>query len=162
MSASAPYVIAPVEVIVVLYKNQWKKAEVARQSDITREEFLAWTNGVWEFSGESKKKVGHPAPFPIELPRRCIKLFSYVGDTVLDPFVGSGATLLACLQTNRIGIGVDIDTKYCEISKRRLIDEGKINQFKLETAQEERSISEQEPKTSNSVLQYHPFGSKRI
>ncbi len=76
MSASAPYVIAPVEVIVVLYKKQWKKARKNGENDITRDEFMEWTNGVWTFNGESKKRVGHPAPFPLELPKRCIKLFS--------------------------------------------------------------------------------------
>jgi len=71
LSASAPFVIAPVEVIVVLYKGSWKKTGGSKKSDITRDEFMAWTNGVWNFNGESKKRVGHPAPFPIELPRRC-------------------------------------------------------------------------------------------
>jgi len=89
LSASAPYIIAPVEMIVVLYKKQWKKRSKGI-SGITRDEFLEWTNGVWSFSGESKKKVGHPSPFPVQLPRRCIKLFSYKGDTVLDPFMGVG------------------------------------------------------------------------
>jgi len=129
MSASAPYVIAPVEVIVLLYKEQWKKISGGRESDITREEFLQWTNGVWNFSGESKKKIGHPTPYPVELPRRCIKLFSYVEDTILDPFVGSGTTLLACIETKRKGIGVDIDEKYCELAKERIFNEQK--QLKL-------------------------------
>lgn len=134
LSATAPYVIAPVEVIIILYKKEWKKASGSRKSDITKREFMEWTNGVWNFSGESKKRVGHPAPFPVELPKRCIKLFSFVGDTVLDPFVGSGSTLLACLQTGREGIGVDIDKKYCELSKNRLLTEGQINQLKLGVA----------------------------
>ncbi len=93
LSASAPFVIAPVEVIVILYKDRWKKISGSRKSDISKEEFMEWTNGVWNFMGESKKRVGHPTPFPVELPRRCIKLFSFVGDTVLDPFLGSGSTL---------------------------------------------------------------------
>lgn len=131
LSASAPYVIAPVEVIVVLYKKQWKKMGGSGQSDITRDEFLEWTNGVWNFSGESRKRVGHPAPFPVELPRRCIKLFTFVGDTVLDPFLGSGSTLVACTEANRRGIGVEIDSKYCEIAKQRLIAEGWADQGKL-------------------------------
>lgn len=120
MSASAPYVIAPVEVIVVLYKNQWKKQQKGI-SDITRQEFMDWTNGVWTFGGQNKKGAGgHPAAFPVELPKRCLKLFSFVGDTVLDPFMGSGSTLIACCQHGRKGIGVDIDMAYCKIAIDRL------------------------------------------
>jgi site-specific DNA-methyltransferase (adenine-specific) len=92
---------------------------------------MEWTNGVWNFSGESKKRVGHPAPFPVELPRRCIKLFTFVGDTVLDPFLGSGSTLIACAETKRKGIGVEMDSNYCEIAKQRLIAEGRITQRRL-------------------------------
>jgi len=119
-NASAPYVRAPVEAIVVLYKKEWKKSKKGI-SDITGEEFIEWTNGLWTFNGETrKKKIGHPAPFPIELPKRCIKLFSFVGDVVLDPFLGSGGTLIACLETQRIGIGVEINIKYCELAVNRL------------------------------------------
>ncbi len=123
MSASAPYVIAPVELIVVLYKDSWKKTTGSKQSDITRDEFMQWTNGLWTFSGESKKKIGHPAPFPRELPRRCIKLFSFVGDTVFDPFAGSGTTLIEALANNRRGVGVEIDRSYCELAQNRLLQE---------------------------------------
>ena len=94
-SASCPYVIAPVELIILLYKESWKRVQGSKISDISREEFISWTNGVWTFSGEKKSKIGHPAPFPVELPKRCIKLFSFVGDTVLDPFMGSGTTVVA-------------------------------------------------------------------
>lgn len=128
MSASAPYVIAPVEVIVILYKKYWKKVSGSKISDITKQEFMDWTNGIWSFSGESKKRVGHPAPFPIELPRRCIKLFSYVGDTVLDPFLGSGSTLIAAYLNKRRGIGVDIDKEYCDLAIKRLKQEAQIHQ----------------------------------
>ncbi len=123
MSASAPTVISPVELIVVLYKEQWKKTNGSRQSDISRNEFMAWTNGLWTFNGESAKRVGHPAPFPKELPYRCIKLFSYVGDVVFDPFVGSGSTLIVAQNTNRVGIGVEFDSTYCELAKRRILSE---------------------------------------
>ena len=119
MSASAPYVITPVETILVMYKNRWKKIQKGK-SDITRDEFIQWTNGVWNFSGESKTKIGHPAPFPIELPKRCIKLFSFQGEVVLDPFLGSGTTLIACLQTHRVGIGVEINREYCQLAAERL------------------------------------------
>jgi site-specific DNA-methyltransferase (adenine-specific) len=124
-------VIAPVEMIAILYKKRWKKLSGSRKSDITKKEFMDWTNGVWTFMGESKKRVGHPAPFPVELPRRCIKLFTFVKDTVLDPFLGSGSTLIAAYLTNRKGIGVEIDKNYCEITKERLITEAEINQLKL-------------------------------
>ena len=120
LSASAPFVIAPVETILVMYKKQWQKQSKGF-SDITRDEFLEWTNGVWTFSGESRKRVGHPAPFPVELPRWCIKLFSYVGDVVLDPFVGSGTTLLACWELRRIGVGVEISEAYCKLAVKRLL-----------------------------------------
>ncbi|MBI2546953.1 MAG: site-specific DNA-methyltransferase [Candidatus Aenigmarchaeota archaeon] len=125
LSASAPYVIAPVELIIILYKNQWKKNN-RHESDITKEEFVGWTNGLWTFSGESKKRVGHPAPFPIELPKRCIKLFSYVDDVVLDPFMGSGTTLIAGVMNNRKSIGIEIDKEYCNLAKSRIIQEARI------------------------------------
>lgn len=129
-SASAPYIISPVECIVVMYKEEWRKRRKG-VSDITREEFIAWTNGVWNFSGENRRKrIGHPAPFPIELPRRCIKLFSFVDDVVLDPFMGSGTTLLSCIELNRIGIGVEINPRYCELALKRLKD--KLHQLRLE------------------------------
>jgi site-specific DNA-methyltransferase (adenine-specific) len=113
-------VIAPVELIVVLYKEQWKKTGGTKQSDITRDEFMQWTNGVWTFNGESKKRVGHPAPFPRELPRRCIKLFSYVNDVVFDPFCGSGTTLLEAYRNQRRGVGVEIDEGYCALARKRI------------------------------------------
>jgi site-specific DNA-methyltransferase (adenine-specific) len=130
MSASAPYVIAPVEAILVMYKSRWEKTRGGK-SDITRDEFIEWTNGVWNFSGERKSRVGHPAPFPVELPRRCIKLFSFQEDVVLDPFLGSGTTLVACLQTGRIGIGVEINERYCRLAIKRLKEHG-LYQRKLE------------------------------
>jgi site-specific DNA-methyltransferase (adenine-specific) len=123
LSASAPYVIAPVELIVVLYKDAWKKTRGSKKSDITKEEFIAWTNGVWTFNGESRKKIGHPAPFPRELPRRCIKLFSYVDDLVFDPFCGSGTTLIEAGLNNRRGVGLELDEKYCELARQRIIKE---------------------------------------
>ncbi|MEM0128976.1 MAG: site-specific DNA-methyltransferase [Thermoplasmata archaeon] len=130
MSPSAPFVIAPVEVILVLYKGSWARREPGKHSDISRDEFIEWTNAVWTFGGESATRIGHPAPFPVELPLRCMKLFSYVEDTILDPFLGSGSTLLACLRTGRRGIGVELDPRYCSLAVGRLRHAG-IHQRKL-------------------------------
>jgi site-specific DNA-methyltransferase (adenine-specific) len=135
LSASAPYVIAPVEAIVIMYKSEWKKTNKGL-SDITRNEFLLWTNGMWDFNGESAKRVGHPSPFPLELPRRCIKLFSYVGDTVLDPFLGSGSTLVSCYEAKRKGIGVEINEEYCKIAADRLLKPSSIKQGRRTSGEE--------------------------
>lgn len=124
MSASAPYVIAPVELIVVLYRQSWKKQGGSGVTGITRDEFMEWTNGLWTFSGESRKRTGHPAPFPVELPRRCIRLFSFAGDTVLDPFMGSGTTLVAAAREGRAAAGIEIEERYCELARARLIKAG--------------------------------------
>ena len=120
MSASAPYIIAPVELIVIFYKDSWKKINGSKKSTITKAEFMAWTNGLWAFNGESKKRIGHPAPFPRELPKRCIKLFSYEDDVVFDPFMGSGTTLIEAELQNRIAVGVDIDSDYCSLALNRI------------------------------------------
>lgn len=139
LSASAPYVIAPVELILVLYKDSWKKTGGSKKNDINKQEFMDWTNGVWTFNGQSKKGAGgHPAPFPLELPKRCIKLFSFVGDTILDPFLGSGSTLIASSLLNRKGIGVDIDEKYCNIAVNRIKAEANISQLFVGKQYEEK------------------------
>lgn len=129
MSASAPYVIAPVELILVLYKKGWKKIYGSKISDIAKKDFMEWTNGIWTFNGESKKRIGHPAPFPKELPYRAIKLFSFVDDVIFDPFSGSGTTVLTAVQNKRVGIGLDIDLTYCKLAKNRILQELNISDF---------------------------------
>lgn len=119
MSASAPHIIAPVETIIVLYKGDWKR-ERQGKSDISADEFKNWVFGVWTFHGESGKRVGHEAPFPRELPKRCIKLFSFPGDTVFDPFAGSGTTLIEAQNLDRNAIGIELEEKYCDLSKSRI------------------------------------------
>jgi len=126
LSASAPCIISPVEVIVVFYKNEWKKIQLG-ESDITREEFIEWTNGLWTFNGENSKKVNHPTPFPRELPKRCIKLFSFLGNTVLDPFSGSGTTLIETINNQRYALGLEIDEQYIFNSKIRIAKECYFN-----------------------------------
>lgn len=119
MSASAPHIIAPVEVIIVLYKGEWKR-ERQGASDTTKEEFLEWVLGHWTFNGENGKRLGHEAPFPRELPKRCIKLFSFKGDTVLDPFVGSGTTMIEAIANGRQAIGIEKEARYCSLTRKRV------------------------------------------
>ena len=84
---------------------------------------MEYTNGLWAFNGESKKRIGHPAPFPKELPYRAIKLFSYQDDVVFDPFTGSGTTLIVAANTKRRAVGLDIDESYCGLARDRIMGE---------------------------------------
>lgn len=121
MSPSAPFVTAPVEMIAVFYRETFRRpARGGRRGDITRDEFLAWTLGTWTFAGANPRRVGHPAPFPEELPRRLIKLYSYPEDLVLDPFVGSGTTLIAATRLGRRSMGVEINPQFCDLTMRNL------------------------------------------
>jgi DNA modification methylase len=91
-----------------------------RESTISREEFLEFTKSVWTFPAESAKKVGHPAPFPVELPYRLLQLYTYSGEVVLDPFMGSGQTALAALKAGRRYVGYEIDDTYVRLADRRV------------------------------------------
>ena len=121
-SASAPHVIAPVETIIVLYKDEWKRLRPG-DSDISADEFKEWVFGVWAFNGESGKRIGHEAPFPRELPKRCVKLFSFEGDVILDPFVGSGTTMIEAINNNRVAVGIEKEKEYCELTLKRIRNE---------------------------------------
>ncbi len=78
------------------------------------------TKSIWRFPSESAKRIGHPAPFPIELVRRCIELFSFSNDVILDPFMGSGTTAIAALKSGRRFVGYEIDSEYIELSDKRI------------------------------------------
>ena len=95
---------------------------VRGQSTITAEEFMAATLSVWEIPPERASRVNHPAPFPVELPKRFIQLYTYEGELVLDPFMGSGSTAVAAVSTNRSWVGYEIDPAYCEVTRRRVAD----------------------------------------
>jgi len=91
-----------------------------RNSTISKEEFLEYTKSVWSFAAERARKVGHPAPFPVELPYRLIQLYTFEGEVVLDPFVGSGSACIAALKTKRKYVGYDIDKNYRKLAERRI------------------------------------------
>jgi site-specific DNA-methyltransferase (adenine-specific) len=120
-SASSPSIIAPVETIILMYKgNQWWRPDPDRRSDLDHQHWLDWTNGLWEFPGESRSWEDHPAPFPIELPRRLIHLLSFPGDLICDPFVGSGTTALAARRAGRRFYGIDREQGYVNAARRRV------------------------------------------
>lgn len=98
------------------------------ESSINRENFMAWTLDTWHIRPESAKRVGHPAPFPVELPRRLIELYTYKGDVVLDPFVGSGSTAIAAVETGRRYVGYDTDVSYLAIAKARVAAARTVNE----------------------------------
>ena len=112
------------EYIIVFCKDQFRLEQPKGETDLTSEEFTQLTKSIWTFPTGSARKVGHPAPFPGELPARLIRLYSWKGALVLDPFCGSGSTCVAASQLDRLWIGVDIDPHYVEIAEKRVAEEG--------------------------------------
>ncbi len=111
------------EYILVFSKDRFGRKNVNnRKITISRDEFLELTRSVWAFPAESARKVGHPAPFPVELPYRLIQLYTFEGEVILDPFMGSGQTAIAALKTNRHYIGYEVDEVYVKLSERRVRD----------------------------------------
>jgi DNA modification methylase len=121
-SASNPVLRDVHEYILVFSKNSFKREKDDKENSISRDEFLEWTKSVWTFPAVSAKKVGHPAPFPEELPHRLIQLYSFKGDVILDPFAGSGTTCLVAARDSRQYIGYEINQDYIEIALERLAD----------------------------------------
>jgi len=120
-SASNPTLRDVHEYILVFSKGSFRRARPeSRQDTITKEEFLEFTKSVWSFASESAKKIGHPAPFPVELPYRLIQLYTFEGDIVLDPFMGSGQTALAALKAKRYFVGYEINAEYLSLAEKRI------------------------------------------
>ena len=122
-SAKSPRLRDIHEYILVFAKEDFSRQEKG-ESDITGEEFMASTLSVWEVPPESAKRIGHPAPFPVELASRVIKLYSYKNDVVLDPFNGAGATCVAARKLGRHYVGFDISQEYCQMAEKRLAEMG--------------------------------------
>lgn len=120
-SASNPVLRDTHEYIMVFSKGALKRENpTGKENTITRDEFLEYTKSVWEFNTESARKVKHPAPFPVELPRRLIQLYSFKEDIILDPFMGVASTAIAALISNRKFVGYEISEEYCNIAKERI------------------------------------------
>ena len=121
MSASNPVLRDFHEYILVFSKDSYSKNKKQPKKDtIEKQDFIDWTKSIWTFPAVNAKKIGHPAPFPVELPHRLINLYSYEGDVILDPFCGSGSTFIAARQNNRRYVGYDIKKEYVELAEKRI------------------------------------------
>jgi modification methylase len=130
-SAANPVLRDLSERIIVASKGRFDRAVpktkrrlvgLPHEDTINPDDFRAWTLDVWRMPAESAKRVGHPAPFPVELPRRLIELLTYKDDVVLDPFMGSGQTGIAAVRTGRRYVGYDTDPEYVALAERRIKD----------------------------------------
>jgi site-specific DNA-methyltransferase (adenine-specific) len=122
LSAKNPTLRDIHEYILVFSKGTFTRKSAGRKSTISKEEFLEYTKSVWTFFPESATKIGHPAPFPVELPYRLIQLYTFEGDVVLDPFIGSGQAAIAAIKTKRHYVGYDISKEYVKLAERRIND----------------------------------------
>ena len=120
MSATNPVLRDVHEYILVFSKGAFARKKGQKENSIQKEDFLEWTKSIWNLPTVSAKKIGHPAPFPEELPHRLIQLYSFKGDVVLDPFCGSGTTCLAAKKSGRHYVGYDISPEYVALAQRRL------------------------------------------
>jgi modification methylase len=120
MSAANPILRDIHEYILVFSKGDYSRKRNNKENSISKEDFMAWTKSLWTMKAESAKRIGHPAPFPIELPYRLINLYSFKDDIILDPFMGSGTTAIAALKSQRKYVGYEINQDYLTLCERRI------------------------------------------
>ena len=130
--ASNPVLRDLSERVIIASKGRFDRAPATKErerlglphvSSMTREDFMENTLDVWEIPPESATRIGHPAPFPVELPERLIQLYTYRDDLVLDPFAGAGTAAVAAIRHERHFVGYDIDSDYIELGRLRVDDE---------------------------------------
>lgn len=120
-SATNPILRDVHEYILVFSKGSYKREQGHKLNTITAEQFTEWTKSIWLMNTESAKKIGHAAPFPIELPYRLIQLYSLTGDIILDPFMGSGTTGIAAIKSGRKYVGYENEKKYLKLANNRIL-----------------------------------------
>ena len=120
LSAANPVLRDIHEYILICSKETFSRKRKEKEATIKKEEFLEWTKSVWTFPAVSAKQIGHPAPFPEELPHRLIQLYTFKNDVVLDQFVGSGTTCLVAIKDKRNYVGYDIDPQYIKLAESRI------------------------------------------
>jgi len=122
-SASNPSLRDIHEYILIFSKYTFQRKNIfKRENTITKEDFLTWTKSIWAFPAVSARQIGHPAPYPIDLPYRLIQLYTYKDEIVLDPFMGSGQTALAALKASRQYVGYEVNEEYVQMALRRIAE----------------------------------------
>jgi site-specific DNA-methyltransferase (adenine-specific) len=119
-SASNPILRDVHEYILIFSKGDYRREGKNKINTISKEQFMEWTKSIWTMNAESARRIGHPAPFPEELPYRLIQLFSFKDDIILDPFIGSGTTGIAALKSTRNFVGYEVNADYIKLAKKRL------------------------------------------
>jgi site-specific DNA-methyltransferase (adenine-specific) len=120
-SAANPTLRDTHEYILIFSKGNFRREKVeGRESTISKDEFLEFTKSVWTFGAESARKIGHPAPFPVELPYRLMQLYTFSGEVILDPFMGSGQTAVAALKAGRHFVGYEVNEEYLKLAEKRI------------------------------------------
>ncbi|MCZ0931565.1 MAG: site-specific DNA-methyltransferase [Oligoflexia bacterium] len=109
------------EYILIFSKGVYKREKQNKKTTIQKEQFIEWTKSIWNMNTESAKKIGHPAPFPEELPFRLMQLYSFENDIILDPFMGSGTTAVVGLKNNRKFVGYEINKNYVKLANERIL-----------------------------------------
>jgi site-specific DNA-methyltransferase (adenine-specific) len=132
LSAANPTLRDIHEYILVFSKEAFNRKNLpGKVSTLTREEFLEFTKSVWTFPAQPAHKIGHPAPFPIELPYRLIQLYTFKDEVILDPFCGSGSTCIAAIKAGRHYIGYDTEQEYVQLAQRRIGEYKEQLRFRL-------------------------------
>ncbi|PKP59927.1 MAG: SAM-dependent methyltransferase [Candidatus Altiarchaeales archaeon HGW-Altiarchaeales-2] len=120
-SAANPILRDIHEYILVFSKGDYNRIAIGKQNTITKEQFMEYTKSIWTMNAESARRIGHPAPFPEELPYRLIQLYSFKDDIILDPFMGSGTTAVSAIRSERKFVGYEINPEYISLAKNRLM-----------------------------------------
>jgi site-specific DNA-methyltransferase (adenine-specific) len=128
-SAANPILRDIHEYILIFSKGNYNREKAGKENTISKENFMEWTKSIWTMNAESARRIGHPAPFPEELPFRLIQLYSFKEDIILDPFIGSGTTAVAAIKSERNFVGYDISKEYISLAEKRLFPY--LNQTKL-------------------------------
>lgn len=137
-SAANPTLRDVHEYILIFSKGDYKREKGTKENSITKDQFIEWTKSIWTMNAESARKIGHPAPFPEELPYRLIQLYSFKGDMILDPFMGSGTTAVSAIRSGRKFVGYEISQDYIKLAEKRIKPFLEQHTLKFEEAERER------------------------